>query len=190
MPPIVTGPLNMQRIGEFMKILSLLISLFLLSEVNAQKDFTVGMSFPEIKLPSLSDGKLTSLADNERTITDKMLLNRLNVALIFIMFPGAKVVHCKRDPLDLCLSYYQKDFGDSHYYSYDLHDLGVYFNDYQKLMGHWEELFPGKIFDVQYDFVIINNIKKSIYEKMGRSNTDDFIKNKIDYIDLREYMNE
>jgi hypothetical protein len=46
-----------------MRILSLLISLFLLSEVYAQKDFTVGMSFPEIKLPSLSDGKLTSLAD-------------------------------------------------------------------------------------------------------------------------------
>ena len=48
---------------NIMKILSLIISLFLLSDVFAQKNFTVGASFPDIQLPSLSDGRLTSLAD-------------------------------------------------------------------------------------------------------------------------------
>jgi len=46
-----------------MKLLSLLISLCIISEVLAQKDFTVGASFPEMKLPTLADGRLTSIAD-------------------------------------------------------------------------------------------------------------------------------
>ena len=46
------------------------------------------------------------------------------------------------------------------------------------------------IFETEYEFLIINNTKKSIYTKMGHSNTDAFIKNKIEYLDLRDFMDK
>lgn len=45
-----------------------------------------------------------------------------------------------------------------------------------------------EIFDEEYQFLVINNTKKSIYEKMGSSNAQKFINNEIDYIDLRKYI--
>jgi len=46
-----------------LKILRVLISLLLISEVFAQKNFSVGVHFPNIELPALSDGTLRSVSD-------------------------------------------------------------------------------------------------------------------------------
>lgn len=47
-----------------------------------------------------------------------------------------------------------------------------------------------EIFDVDYEFLIIDNTKKSIYEKMGQSNADAFIKNEIKYFNLKDFMDD
>ena len=80
--------------------------------------------------------------------------NFLHLGLINLLFPNAKVIHCNRNPLDTCLSCYIHDFTSGHDYSYDLHHLGHYYNQYQRLMKHWRSTIKLPFLDVQYEDLI------------------------------------
>jgi tetratricopeptide (TPR) repeat protein len=84
-------------------------------------------------------------------ITDKMPHNFLNVGLIALLFPHAKIIHTKRDPIDTCLSIFFQNFNDSnHSYGYDLGNLAFHYKQYQRIMDHWHSVLPGRIMDIHY----------------------------------------
>ncbi len=87
-------------------------------------------------------------------ITDKMPHNFLHVGMIRLMLPNAKIVHCKRDPIDNCLSIFKQNFGGVHEYAYDLTELGGYHLLYQDLMEHWNKVLPGFMFELQYEDMV------------------------------------
>ncbi len=87
-------------------------------------------------------------------ITDKMPHNFLYIGLIRIALPKAKIIHCIRSPIDTCLSIYKNYFADAHRYAYDLKELGEYYTLYVDLMRHWQQIFPGFIYDVCYEELI------------------------------------
>jgi Flp pilus assembly protein TadD len=87
--------------------------------------------------------------------TDKLPGNFMFIGLIHLMFPAARIIHCRRDPVDTCLSNYQRLFSSEVPYSYDLVELGQYHRLYQKLMQHWHAVLPaGRILDVDYEAVV------------------------------------
>jgi hypothetical protein len=97
-------------------------------------------------------GRLFPLAANDAYITDKRPDNFLLIGLIKRLFPGAKIVHTLREPLDNGLSIF------SHHlhpqvagYACDLGDIGHYFGQYRRLMAHWQALYPDDILDFNYD---------------------------------------
>lgn len=98
--------------------------------------------------------KITGAGDDILRITDKMPHNFLYLGLIATLFPKAKIVHCKRDPLDNCLSIFFQNFAGSHPYSFDLANLGHHYTQYQRLMAHWHTVLPGRIFDLNYEDLI------------------------------------
>lgn len=87
-------------------------------------------------------------------ITDKMPHNFVHLGLIALLFPKARIIHCKRDAMDNCLSIFFQNFGGVHPYAYDLSNLGHHYLEYQRLMAHWHEVLPGRIFDLNYESVI------------------------------------
>lgn len=87
-------------------------------------------------------------------ITDKMPHNFTHLGLIALLFPNAKIIHCRRDPMDTCLSIFFQHFGGTHSYAYDLAHLGHHYKLYQRLMAHWHEVLPGRIMDVTYERTI------------------------------------
>ncbi len=87
-------------------------------------------------------------------ITDKMPGNFHHVGLIATLFPNAKIIHCRRDPRDTCMSIFFGDFVGSHPYSYDLTNLGRYYRQYERLMAHWHAVLPGRILDVNYEDMV------------------------------------
>lgn len=88
-------------------------------------------------------------------ITDKLPTNFLNLGLIKILFPNARVIHCTRDPRDTCYSIYKHYFSArGHHYAYDMEDLGHYYNLYASLMAHWKQSFPGGFFDLNYELMV------------------------------------
>ncbi len=95
------------------------------------------------------------LAPGALRITDKLLINFLNVGLIRVLFPDARIVHCVRDPRDTCFSIYKRMFGArGHHYAYDLEELGRYYNEYAQLMEHWDRVLPGQIHQVRYEYLV------------------------------------
>ena len=89
-----------------------------------------------------------------RFITNKMPANFKYIGLIKLILPNAKVIHCRRDPADTCLSIFKTYFTGKHEYSHDLGELGRYYNAYGELMEHWHGVLPGFIHDVQYEDMV------------------------------------
>ncbi len=89
-------------------------------------------------------------------MTDKNPFNFFHVGLISILFPDASIIHCQRDPLDTCLSCYFQYFGEAGMLDFttDLEDLGHFYNNYRRLMTHWDEVLPGRVLHVPYEDMI------------------------------------
>lgn len=87
-------------------------------------------------------------------ITDKMPQNFRFVGAISLMLPRARIIHCQRSPMDNCWSIYKNLFADGHPYAYDLQELGQFYNYYRELMRHWNEVLPGRIYNVQYERLV------------------------------------
>ncbi len=87
-------------------------------------------------------------------ITDKRPDNFLYIGLIKTLFPDAKIVHTVRDPLDNCLSIFFLHLDQRMSYALDLMDIGHHYRQYQRLMGHWKQLYGADILDVSYDALV------------------------------------
>jgi len=97
------------------------------------------------------------LAQGRLRLVDKMPGNFLYAGLIPLILPGARIVHCRRDPVDTCLSCYTKQFGGEQQFAYDLTELGQFYTYYQRLMAHWAEVLPADRFiEVDYESVVDN----------------------------------
>lgn len=99
---------------------------------------------------------IKSLAANSKRITDKMPHNFQYVGLIKLILPNAKVIHCRRDPMDTCLSIYKHLFTGKHDYAYEMTELGQYYRLYQELMEHWCEVLPGFVYHLDYELLVEN----------------------------------
>lgn len=100
--------------------------------------------------------KLAGLSPQSSRVTDKMPHNFRHLGMIAMLFPGARVIHCLRDPVDTCLSIYSLPFSTNHLYASDLAQLGAYYRQYQDLMAYWKEVLRIPILEVQYEEIVAN----------------------------------
>jgi hypothetical protein len=87
-------------------------------------------------------------------VTDKMPTNFLYLGMIAVLFPNARVVHCRRNPLDVCLSCYFTNFTNRISFASDLLHLGEYYRMYARLMEHWRDVLPSEILEVDYARIV------------------------------------
>ena len=78
----------------------------------------------------------------------------IHLGLIALMAPGARVIHCRRDPVDTCLSIYFQDYRQGHQYSYDLEQTAVTYLAYRQLMDHWLNIGVLPIHEVDYESLV------------------------------------
>lgn len=98
---------------------------------------------------------LAKYAPDTPHIVDKMPANFQLVGLIHAVMPKAKIIHVVRNPFDTCLSCYTRLFERSQLHSYDLVELGSYYNNYVRIMNHWREVLPENAFlTVHYEALI------------------------------------
>lgn len=90
------------------------------------------------------------LAPQAERVVDKMPANAQNVGLILSLFPGATVIHMRRDPMDNCFGCYRQLFSGRVDYCYDQTELGRYHHGLMRSMNYWREAMPGRIVDVDY----------------------------------------
>jgi Flp pilus assembly protein TadD len=92
---------------------------------------------------------LRELAPSATRIVDKMPGNFLYLGLVSLMLPGARIIHCARDPRDVGLSIFTYRFHGAHGYAHDLRDLGWYIGQHDRLMAHWRAVLPNPILTVR-----------------------------------------
>jgi len=97
----------------------------------------------------LSRHKPDNLA--HRYVVDKTPLNFQYIGLLGLALPGAKFIHCHRDPVQNCFSIHKMPFDKKQAYAHSQEALGLYYNRYWKLMQRWKAQFPGRILDVRYE---------------------------------------
>ena len=71
-------------------------------------------------------------------------------------FPDAKIVHCKRSPLDTCLSCYTNYFSSPQPFAYHVDDIAQYYLSYEALMAHWREHYPQEFVEIEYEGLVSN----------------------------------
>ncbi len=88
-------------------------------------------------------------------VIDKMPHNYLHLGLIAVLFPRARIIHCRREPMDVCASAYFQNFKWLPYAS-SMEDIAFYHRHYLRLMRHWRQVLPLPMQDAVYEDLVQN----------------------------------
>ena len=140
------------------------LSMLLKVSFQIQQASSTGEPYPEGLLSITQTGlrqlarryldHLDRVSESAAHVTDKLPFNFMHLGAIALMFPNARIIHCRRHPLDNCLSCYFTSFADQIRFANQLDTLGRYYLDYDRLMRHWHDVLPVEIFDLRYEELI------------------------------------
>ena len=74
--------------------------------------------------------------------------------LIAALFPCSRIILCRRDVRDLCLSCYFHRFTEGHLYAYDLADCAARVLEIDRLAAHWLRVLPLEILVIDYEKLV------------------------------------
>lgn len=110
--------------------------------------------------------------DNNLIILDKAPLNFVWLGFVNILFPNAKIIHCKRNLRDTALSIYKNMFeGFALPWSYNQEYLVKFIELYKELMTFWHSKMPGYIYDCHYE-KLVNNPSEETKKLINFCNLD------------------
>ncbi len=88
---------------------------------------------------------------------DKNPMNFMHLGLISRLFPRARIVHCRRDPLDTALSLWFQNFAHPRNdYAYGMSELAWMYGFYERAMAWWDKVLPMPVLHVDYEQVVEN----------------------------------
>lgn len=89
------------------------------------------------------------------TATDKLPDNWLYAGAIRAMLPQARIIDCRRDPLETCWSCYKQLFGPGHAtFSYDFDSLAQYWWACERLGDLWANAHPNHVRIQTYEALV------------------------------------
>jgi tetratricopeptide (TPR) repeat protein len=97
---------------------------------------------------------LKATGGNALRIVDKTPDNLFHLGLIGVLFPGARVIFCWRDPRDIALSCYFQTFADPMPYANDLAACADRIKQTDRLTDHWLDVLPLQVLTVDYEAVV------------------------------------
>lgn len=95
--------------------------------------------------------RTTRWREKRPRFTDKNVANWPLVGAALAMLPGAKIVHCHRDPVETCFACYRHLFRHGVHYSYDLNEMAAHYRDYERLSAFWLARDPQRVLDYPYE---------------------------------------
>ena len=99
--------------------------------------------------------RLRSYGPNARRVTDKMPKNFEMLAQVRLAFPEARIIHCRRHPIDTCLSNYFSYFVGGVGFAFDRSDIVFQYREYERLMAHWRRVLPpDRFLELDYESLI------------------------------------
>jgi len=152
---ILNSHSNIQALGE-LSLLKQCINQIFYAENNTIDNYENISSDLLEKAGKLYIEKIEKIATASKILINKLPMNFLYVGLIKLILPNAIIIHCKRQPLDTCLSIYKNNFSKiGHKYAYEQKELGIYYNLYLDLIQHWEKAFESPFVEIIYEDLIL-----------------------------------
>ena len=101
--------------------------------------------------------------------TDKMLYNYNNVPLLVRAFPGCRIIHNHRHPLDNFLSMFKENFKEGNEFTYDLNGMVEVYDYHMQIMRKAKELYPGIVVDCHYDSLVVSpeSYLEDLFDQLG-----------------------
>ena len=100
--------------------------------------------------------RLRGLGGEADRVIDKMPDNCRVLGQIAVLFPRARVIVCRRDPRDICLSCHFQHFADGLAWTTDLTDLAERTRQIDRLLAHWLKVLPLPVLEVRYEDLVAN----------------------------------
>jgi tetratricopeptide (TPR) repeat protein len=95
------------------------------------------------------------LSGGASRVVNKSLENYKLAGLINLLLPGSRLIHCRRDVLDNCVSCYLSSLmPPRHAYSFNLRHIAIAYRQYERLMRHWVEVLDLPLLEVSYEQVV------------------------------------
>jgi tetratricopeptide (TPR) repeat protein len=139
------------------------IPRYVLELQGRERDFE-SPRYPGV-LAQLPAGEFVRLADKylldtrvyrtgQPRFIDKMPNNFRHLGLIHLMFPNAKIIDARREPMACCFGNLKQLFARGQEFAYSIEDIGRYYRTYLELMEHWDAALPGRILRVHHEDVV------------------------------------
>ncbi|WP_416831539.1 MAG: tetratricopeptide repeat-containing sulfotransferase family protein [Erythrobacter sp.] len=124
----------------------------------------VRTAFPEC-MTKLSPAQLADLGGSYRRrlfagrtaaswVIDKTPLNFQLIGFARAILPEARFLHCRRDPLNTCLSIYKIPFDQNQNYAASYASLGHFYGAYRDLMEHWHTAIGEDLLALDYEALV------------------------------------
>jgi hypothetical protein len=163
--PLVKGAGELLRLPRCARMIPSRLGIntpypFYLKDLDSQMARTIAQEYLD-SLPLRMEGELR--------VTDKLPTNFLYIGLIATLFPNAHIIHCLRDPMDVCLSIYFQLFTPSVSYAFDLSEIGFFYRQYERCMAHWRGVPGLRLHEINYSNLIDNQetVSRKMIEFIG-----------------------
>jgi len=94
---------------------------------------------------------------------DKQLYNYMYSGIIASSMPAAKIIHCRRNPLDNILSMYRSNLTVGNNYTSSLEDSAEVLISQENAMRHFKQHYPVSIFTLSYE-ALVNEPQQQIQQ--------------------------
>jgi predicted Zn-dependent protease len=85
---------------------------------------------------------------------DKMPNNFRHIGLIHLMFPNARIIDARREPMACCMGNLKQLFAQGQEFAYSIDEIARYYRTYLELMAHWDAVLPGRVLRVWHEDVV------------------------------------
>ncbi len=98
--------------------------------------------------------RLRSYSSKTSYVIDKYPINFLYIGLLKVLFPRAKIIHIKRNPLDVAISCLQSNFTVEHEWAFSFNGIARFFTVYADIMKFWERIIGSDIITIEYENIV------------------------------------
>jgi len=105
--------------------------------------------------------RLQQIGRRAERVIDKMPDNIIALGMAAVLFPKARVVFCRRDPRDTCLSCYFQRFNQPLVWDTDLVDCGSRALEIERLAEHWRRVLPLRMLTIDYEALVADLERES-----------------------------
>lgn len=100
-------------------------------------------------------GDIRSRAPKAQRRIDKQLGNFSLLGLIALLFPKARIIHCRRHPMDTGLSCWTQKFAPgTNAWSNTLEDIAGFHEEYEAWMDLWKRVLPLPLLEIRYEDLV------------------------------------